>query len=78
MDTLEHIESHVYSGVSAEESAKVFKYCLGDELEDIFLKVAGKLVLNRPDLDNIGISGRNIKLLRFMDLVLHHSRSVKF
>lgn len=71
------LQDFIGCGIKAEEAAKYFKYCLGDELPNTLKSIAGGLILDSDKLRD-GITGEDINTLRYITMIMHHAKTVNF
>ena len=71
----EVIDAMLETKVPAENAKDMLIYMYfsnRDELRRELQIVSGRAVLNSKDLQNVGITKANVKLLRYIDLILHN------
>lgn len=54
------------AGVCPSEARKILVYCWGDEKNARLEQIAGRAALNKRDLDNVGLTKENVRLLRYI------------
>ena len=66
----EVIDSLLFTDTAPKTARKILSYFLGDDLENTVTCFAGKLALNKRNLDEVGLSKDNIRMLRYLCLVM--------